>query len=108
MVNNLFAIDLDGTLLNAYKKISKSNLDALKHYSDKGGKIIIAPGRSISSARIYVDKIQKYIGKKLEYVITLCGARILDKNEKEIKKCLIPNEISKKIYAKARELRVAC
>ncbi len=108
MINNLFAIDLDGTLLNAYKKISKPNLDALKHYSDNGGKIIIATGRSISSARVYVDMIQKYIGKKLEYIITLCGAIILDKNGKEIKKCLISNEISKKIYAKTRELKVAC
>ena len=43
--NLLFCTDLDGTLLNDEKQISKENLDAIEYFKSKGGKFTFITGR---------------------------------------------------------------
>lgn len=41
----LFAFDLDGTLLNSQKKLSRKNLHALEEMVESGAVIVFASGR---------------------------------------------------------------
>lgn len=47
----VICLDLDGTLLDDNKKISKFNLDVLESLNDRGMEIVIATGRGITKAR---------------------------------------------------------
>jgi Cof subfamily protein (haloacid dehalogenase superfamily) len=54
----LLALDLDGTLLNSREEISEQNLKAICEASQAGVKVIIATGRSITSARRYIHALR--------------------------------------------------
>jgi len=54
MIPKLFAFDLDGTLLNSCKKLSATNLAALKEISQNGSIVAFASGRLGSSMQQYV------------------------------------------------------
>ena len=43
--NLLFCTDLDGTLLNDEKQISRENLDAIEYFKSEGGKFTFITGR---------------------------------------------------------------
>lgn len=47
----LLLSDLDGTLLDSKKEIPKRNLDAIKHFTDRGGLFTVSTGRCPLSAR---------------------------------------------------------
>lgn len=47
--------DLDGTLLTDDKRISPENIAAIKRLRDFGGELTVATGRSVESARKYVN-----------------------------------------------------
>lgn len=47
--------DLDGTLLTSDYKTSQRNLDAVARFKQNGGRFTLATGRSIDSARAYVN-----------------------------------------------------
>ena len=67
------ALDLDGTLLNSKKEISKKNISILRELYKKGVEIFIVTGRSYSAT--------KEILKKLELpIIVICynGAKVID------------------------------
>ena len=49
--------DLDGTLLNREKKISSSDLEAIARASRRGNITVISTGRSLSSARTYIQQL---------------------------------------------------
>jgi len=57
----LIAIDLDGTLLNDKKEISKENIDYLKFIIDKGYEVVIATGRKYFSAKQFISSIDKHM-----------------------------------------------
>lgn len=52
----LIAMDLDGTLLNSQKEISRKNLEALNKAKEKGVYITIATGRMMNSA-VYFGRL---------------------------------------------------
>ena len=52
----LVAIDLDGTLLDSYGKVSENNKNAIKSAINKGTKVVIASGRGVMSVRILQTK----------------------------------------------------
>ncbi len=52
----LIAIDLDGTLLDSNKNISKENIEAIRLAESKGVKVIICSGRIFGGARIYAEE----------------------------------------------------
>lgn len=104
MKYKLIAIDLDGTLLKRHRKITKKNFQALKNFTDAGGQIVISTGRAITSARKIANKIEKYTGKKMPYIISLCGSVIYDDKDKIISQKLISPNITKKIAAEVKRL----
>lgn len=73
------ALDLDGTLLNSNKEVSKENRDALKKLVENGVEILIVTGRPYP--------ITKKIAQSLEIPLTvICynGARVVDLETDEI------------------------
>ena len=74
----LVAIDLDGTLLNSYGKISDYNKEALLKAQERGVKVVLSSGRPIASVKSFAQNI----GAK-DYIICGNGAILYDlKNEK--------------------------
>lgn len=45
--------DMDGTLINSNKEISKENLDAIKYFVNNGGKFTVATGRMVASVECF-------------------------------------------------------
>ena len=106
MKYKLIAIDLDGTLIKRLKKITNKNFQALKNFTDAGGQIIISTGRAITSTRKIADRIEKYTGKKIPYIITLCGSAIYDHENKIIYKNLIDPTTTKQITDIVKKLKL--
>lgn len=75
----MIACDLDGTLLEHNKKISKANKEAIKAYRDKGYKFVIATGRGNNCLDKFVNELEiNHLDN--EYMIVLNGALITDTN----------------------------
>lgn len=73
------AIDLDGTLLNSYGKISDKNKETLKKAQEKGIEIVLASGRSLNS----VKNIANELGGN-HYIICGNGSLIYDLQKDKI------------------------
>lgn len=98
---NLLFLDLDGTLLSAFKKIPKKNLYALQEFSSLGGEVVISTGKTYLNAKKYIKQINKYLEKPIEFCACLNGNIIYDlRNGKEqiIYEGLINNNDCKEIY----------
>lgn len=95
----LLSIDLDGTLLTKFKKITKKDLQALKLFSDLGGHIFINTGKSLVSSLRYIDRISNYINKKLHLYSCLNGNIVFDNiKQKIIHSSLINKSTCSEIY----------
>lgn len=66
-------LDLDDTLLDNEKNISKENLEAIKYVKEKGGLVCIASGRSIELTKKYRE-----MADTSRYIIYSNGAGIFD------------------------------
>ncbi|MDF2960862.1 MAG: Cof-like hydrolase [Paenibacillus sp.] len=53
----MLVTDMDGTLLNSSKIISKENLQAIERFVEQGGIFTLATGRIASSAKRYADQL---------------------------------------------------
>lgn len=87
----MIVLDLDGTLLNDYKKISKENAEAIKRaYNEKGVISVIATGRPLE----YVNELFSVYGNCFaSYVIACNGAIIKNiENNKYIHKVPFTNK----------------
>ena len=71
-------LDLDDTLLDDKKVISKENIDAIKYVREKGGMVFIASGRQIASTQKYNEVIDSS-----KYIIYSNGAGIYDNEARE-------------------------
>lgn len=84
----LIAIDLDGTLLNPYGRISHKNKKAIKKAKKRGIEVIIASGRHITSIKSFAKLI-----KCNNYSICGNGATLYDmKNNKVLYNKFIEKE----------------
>jgi HAD superfamily hydrolase (TIGR01484 family) len=93
-VKKIIFCDIDDTLAKRMRKISKKNIEAIKEYTKRGGKFIMATGRSIVSAYRFQEQINEAIGKEEEFLICSTGGYIVDKKNKIIIKHLIPNDVA--------------
>lgn len=54
----LLVTDMDGTILDDNKKISKKDIESIEFFEENGGKFTIATGRIVESAREYVEMVE--------------------------------------------------
>ena len=98
----LICIDMDGTLLNSKKKISKETKKSLKAAHDMGVQIVITTGRIYCNAAYYSDLIGV-----TSPVIAANGAIIREKDKEEpIYKVVIPEKVNLKILELCKEYKV--
>lgn len=72
----MIVVDLDGTLLNDYKKVSQENLRAIKRaYDEKGVMTVIATGRQLEYAKEISNTCNNSLGN---YIISCNGGIIQD------------------------------
>jgi len=71
--------DLDGTLLDNDKNISKENLEAINYFIENGGEFSVATGRVIESTEKYLSNIKINLP-----IIVYNGGVIYDYNNKKI------------------------
>lgn len=99
MIYKLICVDMDGTLLNSEKKISKRTVDAVKKAHEKGIHIAICTGRLFTSAEYYAD----LLGIKTP-IISANGAYIREKDRDEvIYKSILGKENCRKILSIVKE-----
>lgn len=90
----LFAIDLDGTLLNSNKDIPPENIEAVRRVLDAGIRVVIATGRPYNSLLPY----KQQLGLD-DYTIATGGARILDADGNIVCAQDIPIDMADRIAA---------
>ena len=95
---NIFATDLDGTLLNNKHVVSEENKKALAWLKENDYNIIFASGRVSSS----VDYIMKKSGLK-GYIVANNGAIVLDEDRNIIQDNPLDYDKIKKVTALAQE-----
>lgn len=83
----LIVSDLDGTLLNNKSKISRENIEALKHAKSEGIEIVIASGRTYADVHALCKE-----ANISPYIISNNGACIWSKNGEKIKGLRINDE----------------
>ncbi|OPJ62369.1 Cof-type HAD-IIB family hydrolase [Clostridium chromiireducens] len=90
--------DLDGTLLNNNKEISKENLQAINYFTDNGGRFSVATGRVIEATVGYLENIKINLP-----IIVYNGGVIYDyKNNKIISESFV-DEKQKEIVNRLNE-----
>ncbi len=77
-------IDLDGTLLNDYGRVSSRSIEVIEKLIDKGIKVVIATGRNYRQAKMLTKEV-----KGLHYMCSN-GAYIKLNNEKILSNTLLP------------------
>lgn len=97
--------DLDGTLLNDQKLITRGNQDAIDEALAAGHKIVIATGRPLASARIQAERMG--LTREGCYAITYNGAQIYDMyHKKTIYGQTLPLDLVAPLFQKAVEYNV--
>ncbi|MGL5245711.1 MAG: Cof-type HAD-IIB family hydrolase [Sarcina sp.] len=99
----LIAIDMDGTLLNSNREVSKNNIEVIKRAIAKGVKIVITTGRSLNGIKLFLIEIG-LIGEN-EYAICHNGAAVYrTDNFKLIKSKAIKGKNLKELYKLKKEI----
>lgn len=75
-VYKLLALDLDGTLTNSEKKISKRNRDAVWACIGQGVNIVLASGRPLIGIRPVAEQLELY--QRGGYILAYNGGHIID------------------------------
>ncbi len=97
MKYKLIALDLDGTLYNSEKKITKRTYDALMKAQSLGVKILLSSGRSYTGIKSAAKDVNlaEYGG----YISSFNGGKIVDYNKEEVLfEQLLKLENTKEIY----------
>lgn len=90
--------DLDGTLLDKNKNISKENLEAINYFIENGGRFSVATGRVIEATEVYLSNININLP-----IIVYNGGVIYDYIKKEIISEKYVDDKQKQITNKIKE-----
>ncbi|BCZ46096.1 haloacid dehalogenase [Clostridium gelidum] len=90
--------DLDGTLLDNNKNISKENLEAINYFTQNGGKFSVATGRVVEATEEYLLKIEVNLP-----IIVYNGGVIYDHNNKKILSEKFVDDNQKQIALRIKE-----
>lgn len=98
----LIALDIDGTLTNSKKEISRPTLEALLDIQQKGYTVVIASGRPTAGLKDLANELQ--LDKYGSYVLSYNGGMITNWKTKEIiYKQTIPQNIIPELFEFAVE-----
>ena len=75
MAYKVLALDIDGTLTNSKKQITKRTKEAVAHAALKGVKIVIASGRPVQGIRAFADELE--LDKNDGYILSFNGGRLI-------------------------------
>lgn len=78
----LVAIDIDGTLMNDRKEITKEVNDAIQAAKAKGVKVVICTGRPIVGVQSIMEELK--LNEEEDYVITFNGALVQNTYSKDV------------------------
>lgn len=81
----LLALDMDGTLLNNNKEISKDNIVAIKKAKEMGVKIVLCTGRAHQGIEKYLEELELMTDE--HYSATCSGAYVLNNTKNDVLKC---------------------
>lgn len=95
----LISFDMDGTLLNSKKEITKKSKEKIKEATENGKVVTLSTGRCVPELKKYINQIPN-----LRYIICVSGASVYDlKEKKKIYENPIPVETVKKLLAIAKK-----
>ena len=106
MSYKLLVLDIDGTLLNSEKKISKKTKDALKDAQESGVIVVLASGRPTQGIVSIAQEIglDKYGG----YILSFNGAIVTNIQTGEVVfETVLPHHKIKELYDASREYGVS-
>lgn len=97
MDKKIILLDIDGTLVNSKKEITKNTLEHLKMVQEMGHVVALASGRPYKGMEVYAKELE--LDKFGGYAISFNGGRIVECATGNIvfEKC-IPNKFAKIIY----------
>ena len=96
----LFCTDLDGTLFDDNKNVSKENLDAIEYFKSEGGLFTFITGRTQKDA----DRISKLIKPNAPYGCINGGGIYDPREEKYLWRAFLPKEAIELVKAVYTEL----
>ena len=102
MAKKVLVLDIDGTLTNSKKEITKETKEAIWGVIERGHKVMLASGRPTPGMRRYEEELElaKYGG----YLLSFNGARIVDCASGDIiYQRTIPASTVAKLYYYAKE-----
>ena len=94
----LIGIDLDGTLISKFKKISKKNASSIKKAIDNGISCAIITGRSIVSSKKIKDELDFKTQSIGRFLVSFNGSSIIDFYENKTYETFIDSKIAKEIH----------
>ena len=78
----ILATDMDGTLLNSEKKVTKKVFDSIQNAKREGKKIVLATGRPLPGVIRYLDELN--LNEEGDYVICFNGALVQEVKTKKV------------------------
>ena len=98
----ILALDLDGTLTNSAKEITRPTLDALIAIQEQGKKVVLASGRPTKGVVPLAEQL--HLGEYGSYILSFNGGRITDcRSQKIIYEKLLPPDVAEPIFYIARK-----
>lgn len=105
MAYKVLALDIDGTLTNSKKQITKRTKDAVARAALGGVKIVIASGRPVQGIRAFANELE--LDKNDGYILSFNGGRLISCRTGEvIHDVKLPLEYLPEIYALSRKYNV--
>lgn len=107
METKILFTDLDGTLLNSNKEITKENQDAINRALEAGHKVVLNTGRPLTGCLEQIKELK--LNRKDCYAITFNGGLIYDcLTGKTLYKKVIPLEYARYIFKETGKRGIYC
>lgn len=99
----LICCDLDGTLLNAKKEITKENKEAIAKFRSLGGHFVLATGRPLNGVKRIIEELD--LTDSSDTTLTYNGGVIMENVSKRVlAKTCIKGSLVKELYYESKRL----
>ncbi|MCF2679295.1 HAD family phosphatase [Faecalicatena contorta] len=102
MSYEILALDLDGTLTNSKKEISRPTLEALIDIQEHGKKVVLASGRPTQGVMPLAEEL--HLSDYGSYILSFNGGRITDCRSNEvIYNKVLPDDVAHPLFTIAKK-----